>query len=237
MQQLNEAIAAVLREVQRGSAAAQEASRLALLPERVRLTLNFSLDAGRPPCAQAEGPHSVTLEFIVGTAGDWKSMPLPDGDISSVPSVTEENKLVPALARVFGEPGFDSSARATVFRETLEGMSDAQAQAVIKAFSLQRKMFGFFSLRNDTTSCGIKLVLSSGTAYSYYSVSVGSPSQGDFSLLTDRRGTISGSFTVLKSILTAGSTTFYLFINGAAYSDPGVAVPSATIKVTNRCPA
>ena len=135
MQQLNEAIAAVLREVQRGSAAAQEASRLALLPERVRLTLNFSLDAGRPPCAQAEGPHSVTLEFIVGTAGDWKSMPLPDGDISSVPSVTEENKLVPALARVFGEPGFDSSARATVFRETLEGMSDAQAQEVLAALT------------------------------------------------------------------------------------------------------
>jgi flagellar capping protein FliD len=113
----------------------------------------------------------------------------------------------------------------------------AEAIAPKAATGSEKLTITLTSLRNDTTSCGIKLVLSSGTAYSYYSVSVGSPSQGDFSLLTDRRGTISGSFTVLKSILTAGSTSFYLFFNGTSYANTGVAVTTATIKVTNRCPA
>jgi hypothetical protein len=65
MQPLNEAIAAVLREVSRGCAA----DRSPLKPERVRLTLNFALEAGRPPRADAAGPHSVTVEFAVGSTG------------------------------------------------------------------------------------------------------------------------------------------------------------------------
>lgn len=40
------------------------------------------------------------------------------------------------LAQVFGAPGFDSSARATVFRETLAGMTPAEAGAVMAALTM-----------------------------------------------------------------------------------------------------
>ena len=42
-----------------------------------------------------------------------------------------ESAQVAALSEVFGAPGFDSSARATVFRETLEELDEAECQAVL----------------------------------------------------------------------------------------------------------
>lgn len=130
MQPLNEAIAAVLREVNQGCAA----GRPPLKPERVRLTLNFVIAAGQPPRADAAGPHSVTVEFAVGTAGQGQSSPPPAEAVPVAPAATP-HEIVPALAQLFGPPGFDSSARATVFRETLAGMTPAEVEAVMAALT------------------------------------------------------------------------------------------------------
>jgi hypothetical protein len=130
MQPLNEAIAAVLREVNQGCAA----DRSPLKPERVRLTLNFALEAGRPPHADPAGPHSVTVEFAVGSAGQWQPV-TPAVQAVPVEQSAAPHELVPLLAQVFGEPGFDSSARATVFRETLVGTTPAEVEAVMAALT------------------------------------------------------------------------------------------------------
>lgn len=130
MQPLNEAIAAVLREVNQGCAAGHPP----LKPERVRLTLNFALVSGQAPLVDAAGPHSVTVEFAMGTAGQSESSPPPTEAVPAAPAATP-HEIVPALAQLFGAPGFDSSARATVFRETLAGMTPAEIEAVMAALT------------------------------------------------------------------------------------------------------
>lgn len=130
MQPLNEAIAAVLKEVNRGCAAAGVPAP----PERVRLTLNFALDPGQLPRADAAGPHSVTVEFAVGAAGQWQPVTPPTGTALAAPAAVP-NEIAPALAQLFGVPGFDSSARATVLRETLAGMTPAEVEAVMAALT------------------------------------------------------------------------------------------------------
>lgn len=120
MKPLNEAIAAVLREVSQGCAA----DRSTLKPERVRVTLNFALTAGQPPYADAAGPHSVTAEFVLGAAGQEPIF---------LPAEPKKNlhECTSLLAQIFGAPGFDSSARATVFRETLAGLTPKEIEAVM----------------------------------------------------------------------------------------------------------
>lgn len=131
MQPLNEAIATVLREVERGLAAQRAMGGLPLVPEHIRLTLNFALEATGPTVpAESAGPHAVTLEFRVGEAGQLPPAP------SLAPPVTRlpvETGIVPVLTQLFGAPGFDSSARATVFRETLEGRSHEEALVALAA--------------------------------------------------------------------------------------------------------
>jgi len=128
MQPLNEAIAAVLKEVNRGCAAAGVPAQ----PERVRLTLNFALEAGQTPRAQADGPHSVTVEFALNDAPAGNPAPAAAVPIAAT---AESGGMAPALSQVFGVPGFDSSARATVFRETLAGMTPAEVEAVMAALT------------------------------------------------------------------------------------------------------
>lgn len=135
MQSLRHAIAAALREVESGIAHQRQPGKLPLVPERVHLSLNFTLDeAGTRALASAGGPHSVTIEF---KAGEW-----PAGAAASAASTDEaapdpttgaKDEIVSALSQVFGAPGFDSSARATVFREALEGWSRKQALAALSA--------------------------------------------------------------------------------------------------------
>jgi hypothetical protein len=48
---------------------------------------------------------------------------------------TEAPQVVQTLASIFGAPGFDSSARAAVFRDALADLSEPQAEIVIKSFS------------------------------------------------------------------------------------------------------
>ena len=47
------------------------------------------------------------------------------------PAVPATEPVFQALCGLFGAPGFDSSARACVFREALEGLSDADVAMVI----------------------------------------------------------------------------------------------------------
>ncbi|MFA6544673.1 MAG: hypothetical protein WCS99_09630 [Limisphaerales bacterium] len=129
MELLNDAIATVLREVERGFAARRAAGGLPMAPERIRLTLNFSLDAAAQRAhAQPDAPHSVTVEFKVGEWGQLQPVPAPAAPAAK--RVVADG-IVPVLTQVFGVPGFDSSARATVFRETLAGKSHDEVLAVL----------------------------------------------------------------------------------------------------------
>lgn len=131
MQPLHEAIATVLREVERASATRRAADGLPLIPERIRLTLNFALDAtSQAAHAEPDGPHSVTVEFKVGEAGQLPSVPSPAAPVAD--RLTETG-IVPVLTLVFGAPGFDSSARATVFRELLAGQTHDEVLAALAA--------------------------------------------------------------------------------------------------------
>lgn len=132
MQQLNEAIATVLREVERGFAARRAAGGLPMTPERIRLTLNFSLDAaGQIARTEPDAPHSVTVEFKVGEWGQLQPVTAPAASVAPAARPLDAGGIVPVLTQVFGAPGFDSSARATVFREALEGKSHDEVLAVL----------------------------------------------------------------------------------------------------------
>jgi hypothetical protein len=70
----------------------------------------------------------VTVEFKVGEWGQLQPVIPP---AAPVEKPTDTGGIVPVLAQVFGVPGFDSSARATVFRETLAGKSHDEVLAVL----------------------------------------------------------------------------------------------------------
>lgn len=135
VQPLRHAITAALREVESGIAHQRQQGKLPLVPERVHLSLNFTLDeAGTQALVSAGGPHSVTIEFKAGErlAGTAALAASTDEAAQARPAGAQD-EIVSALSQVFGAPGFDSSARATVFREALEGLSREQALAALAA--------------------------------------------------------------------------------------------------------
>lgn len=93
------------------------------------------------------------------------------------------------------------------------------------------------ALRSDVTKCSMKIVLTSATPNRYYRLDAGNPSQGYFALTTDRRGTLSSSVSIAKSVLQAASSTFSLSYVGADVYNTPVPIPGASFKVTNRCTA
>ena len=79
--------------------------------------------------------HTMTFEFRsdTGSAATAPEIPRPKTKKSKTeaPLVgAAYDQLVTGLSRVFGPPGFDSSARATVFREILEELSKEHQDAV-----------------------------------------------------------------------------------------------------------
>lgn len=130
MQMLSDAIAAALREVERGLASRRAEGGLAFAPQRVQLNFHFALEGGAVH-ASATGPHSVSIELGGGGAPPTLASAMV-GAVNRLPTAAAVESA-DGLAAVFGAPGFDSSARATVFRETLAGMSDAEARAVMAA--------------------------------------------------------------------------------------------------------
>ena len=133
---LSHAINTALREMQLGLAVQRDQGSLPLIPERVHLTLTFALDADGTTNASPGGPHSVTIEFKTGDRSSRPAgSPAPPAAAAGRPATDEAGEMVSALSQLFGAPGFDSSARATVFREVLEGMPRKRVLAVLAAVS------------------------------------------------------------------------------------------------------
>lgn len=134
MPTLSHAINTALRELESGLAVQREQASLPLIPERIQLTLTFALDADGTTNTSPGGPHSVTVEFKTGNRSPGAAgSPAPPSVSAALPVTDAAGEIVSTLSQVFGTPGFDSSARATVFREALDGMSRKQALAVLAA--------------------------------------------------------------------------------------------------------
>ena len=99
-------------------------------------------ERGLPDEGQGETGHRLTIEFKAHDPRRLESSP-GQGVTPGVSEVretepvalqeTEATRAVESLATIFGRPGFDSSARATVFRETLTGLDDSQIRVVVRA--------------------------------------------------------------------------------------------------------
>jgi hypothetical protein len=151
MQPLKDALAQLRRDLTDALAADVAApTPWRLEPDRATLELNVVLDSGAWRVVEAadvvanlDSAHRVTVEFsIVDSAGlDGGSEELLHDPSVEVPFPTplpenDPGSLVSRLSQVFGAPGFDSSARATVFREALEGLSLTDIQAAIASAGL-----------------------------------------------------------------------------------------------------
>ncbi len=114
--------------------------------DRVTMSLAVRIDpekvaAGGPGAFQvAEDPgpsdHRMTVEFRLGEkpvpnpATTGSSTPAPSADPVTM-ATPEESSAFTGLARILGAPGFDSSARATVFCEALEELDAAQQRQAL----------------------------------------------------------------------------------------------------------
>ncbi|MFN7141376.1 MAG: hypothetical protein ACK4UN_18775, partial [Limisphaerales bacterium] len=83
--------------------------------------------------------HSLQIEFKCSSAGNHPTPPA--AILHSKPEATElkgpaAESVIQQLSTIFGAPGFDSSARATVFREAFQELSDQEVEALIKSLSV-----------------------------------------------------------------------------------------------------
>lgn len=123
-----------------------------LQPDRAVVTLHFRIEDGDQSKEEgkmlfivesaggqkaAEQLHSVSIEFKYGATSENARTVSPVKDfvsngstLQAVPSVKASSELTKELTQVFGAPGFDSSARADVFREALELLTEAQFKEV-----------------------------------------------------------------------------------------------------------
>ncbi len=116
--------------------------------ERVTISLAVRIDSARVAAggtgalqvAEDPGPsdHRVTVEFRLGESP--LPIPLPETTVSSAPAPSADpattadpdgSSAFAGLARILGAPGFDSSARATVFREAMEELDAAQQRQAL----------------------------------------------------------------------------------------------------------
>lgn len=119
---------------------------VSLVADRVSIVLGLQFQAtagdggGLVVAADASAcVHHLTLEFkLQPTAlpgqlaeGDAAAITSAPGAAPITAQAATESAQVAALSEVFGAPGFDSSARATVFRETLEDLDEAECLAVL----------------------------------------------------------------------------------------------------------
>lgn len=105
--------------------------------DRVTLSLAVHLQpAGDPgrftvavdPTAES---HRITVEFRITSSDHVTPRIHPQQPASPMDERIAVKPVHVALAEVFGAPGFDSSARATVFREALEELSTLQRHQVL----------------------------------------------------------------------------------------------------------
>jgi hypothetical protein len=149
MASLHQVIAALRREIDVAlEENAAKGGPVRLEFDRVVLSLEVSVRNQRAPdgcvelsfevleAGQKEQTHRLTFEF--------KSMARPQADAGNQPASAtpklaparekafslggaDASKVIESLSSVFGPPGFDSSARATVFREVFAGLSEPHA--------------------------------------------------------------------------------------------------------------
>ncbi len=147
MESLKDVIVALRREIEEALKAGQplpEGARLQA--ERVVATIHFGVDSASGPASfvlrtenrAADHPHSVTIEFKLLSA----SQSLDERAPNATTIVSHESRIqldeaaaeeiTRQLVHLFGAPGFDSAARATVFREALENLSEADARTFVQ---------------------------------------------------------------------------------------------------------
>ena len=159
MTTLNNVITALQREIDEALNVAADANlRTRLVAERVVLKLEVSIeekmDAGGSSDlkfkvvnstteATRAHAHSLTIEFqpVVANSVQAAKVVVPTETCATVPKAsvrlepTDSEQVINALSSVFGAPGFDSSARATVFREVFSGLDPAQVSNLVASFS------------------------------------------------------------------------------------------------------
>lgn len=98
-------------------------------------SMQMSFDVVEPESRpeKTEG-HRLTLEFRPVSNVSLQGARAPAHASAQLnPSAREE--AITALSGLLGAPGFDSSARATVFREAFAGLSEAQTTALLASLS------------------------------------------------------------------------------------------------------
>ena len=114
----------------------EEAGRIAFA---VAEAVGVGAQAGADAEADAGQPQfKLRLRLELQRAGAVDATLTTSADVSrdratepTRPAVPATEPVFQALCGLFGAPGFDSSARACVFREALEGLSDAEVAVVI----------------------------------------------------------------------------------------------------------
>ena len=142
MQSLSEVVRALRTEV---ATALAEGGALPdgcrLVADRVVATLGFAVVSGpddaasrRPPRFVVSGEsvpaHSLRVEFAVHGGGASVDEPHPAAFAG-----LDADRASEILSSVFGAPGFDSSARASVFRETLDALEPGEARRLVESLA------------------------------------------------------------------------------------------------------
>ncbi len=155
MQSLKDVLAALRREIEEGIRGNQPlSSGTRIEADRVIVNLQFSIkdsaakngtspihfevQSGEIQKASPAEKHSLSVEFkVAGEATSTTAVtaaPAKQVFEKGIPlQGTEATRAQEQLALVFGAPGFDSSARATVFREVLGNLSARDVPAVAAA--------------------------------------------------------------------------------------------------------
>lgn len=148
MQSLKEVMAALREEIASAVAGNKPLSEnVRLEADRVVVTLGFQVEkeAGQAVAFKFgtdSDANSLCIEFRCQT-GDLPSIPTKAENAAAPPAAratrelsdTEIESVVRQLSQVFGAPGFDSSARATVFLEAFENLSVSEVGALVELFS------------------------------------------------------------------------------------------------------
>jgi hypothetical protein len=137
---LHEVIAAFQREI--------DAARGKGRPFHARLELQVAVEQanhtapvnvivlgrGAAERAPTGGAHTLVIDFDPAReSSSPNAAPVSPDD--SAPAPHPHNELHSALAAIFGPPGFDSAARASVFCEIIENLKPSQLEALLAAFT------------------------------------------------------------------------------------------------------
>ena len=159
MTTLKNVITSLQREIDEALNVAADANlRTRLVAERVVLKLEISIDEKSDAGGSSDlkfkvvnstteatraHAHSLTIEFqpVIATSVQAAKVDAPSKTIATNPPATvrleqtDAEQVITALSSVFGAPGFDSSARATVFREVFSDLDPAQVSNLVASFS------------------------------------------------------------------------------------------------------